>query len=88
MRSFDLLILILIIIVIIIYLTENGLSPGGSGYNACVVQDINEHYIYHIELMNITFAGRYNLNVKPKIVNTYFYTETTITSPCYKCIVH
>jgi hypothetical protein len=23
------------IIIIIIYLTENGLSPGGSGYNAC-----------------------------------------------------
>jgi hypothetical protein len=24
-----------IIIIIIIYLTTNGLSPGGSGYNAC-----------------------------------------------------
>jgi hypothetical protein len=26
---------IIIIIIIIIYLTANGLSPGGSGYNAC-----------------------------------------------------
>jgi len=25
----------IIIIIIIIYLTPNGLSPGGSGYNAC-----------------------------------------------------
>jgi len=25
----------MIIIIIIIYLTANGLSPGGSGYNAC-----------------------------------------------------
>jgi hypothetical protein len=24
------------IIIIIIYLTANGLSPGGSGYNACI----------------------------------------------------
>ena len=28
-------IIIIIIIIIIIYLTTNGLSPGGSGYNAC-----------------------------------------------------
>jgi hypothetical protein len=28
-------IIIIIIIIIIIYLTANGLSPGGSGYNAC-----------------------------------------------------
>jgi hypothetical protein len=28
-------IIIIIITIIIIYLTENGLSPGGSGYNAC-----------------------------------------------------
>jgi hypothetical protein len=27
--------IIIIIIIIIIYLTENGMSPGGSGYNAC-----------------------------------------------------
>jgi hypothetical protein len=27
--------IIIIIIIIIIYLTANGLSPGGSGYNAC-----------------------------------------------------
>jgi len=27
--------IIIIIIIIIIYLTENGLSPGGSGYNVC-----------------------------------------------------
>jgi len=27
--------IIIIIILIIIYLTANGLSPGGSGYNAC-----------------------------------------------------
>jgi hypothetical protein len=26
---------VIIIIIIIIYLTANGLSPGGSGYNAC-----------------------------------------------------
>jgi len=25
----------IIIIIIILYLTANGLSPGGSGYNAC-----------------------------------------------------
>ena len=30
-----LIIIIVIIIIIIIYLTANGLSPGGSGYNAC-----------------------------------------------------
>jgi hypothetical protein len=29
------IIIIIIIIAIIIYLTANGLSPGGSGYNAC-----------------------------------------------------
>jgi hypothetical protein len=29
------MVLIIIIIIIIIYLTANGLSPGGSGYNAC-----------------------------------------------------
>jgi hypothetical protein len=29
------IIIITIIIIIIIYLTANGLSPGGSGYNAC-----------------------------------------------------
>ena len=28
-------IIIIIIIIIIIYLPANGLSPGGSGYNAC-----------------------------------------------------
>ena len=28
-------IIIIIIIIIIIYLTANGLSSGGSGYNAC-----------------------------------------------------
>jgi hypothetical protein len=27
--------MMIIIIIIIIYLTANGLSPGGSGYNAC-----------------------------------------------------
>ena len=27
--------MIIIIIIIIIYLTANGLSPGGTGYNAC-----------------------------------------------------
>jgi len=38
MDSFDLLQdrnIIIIIIIIIIYLTANGLSPSGSGYNAC-----------------------------------------------------
>jgi competence protein ComGC len=29
------MIIIIIIIIIIINLTANGLSPGGSGYNAC-----------------------------------------------------
>ena len=33
--QFKLLIIIIIIIIIIIYVTANGLSPGGSGYNAC-----------------------------------------------------
>jgi len=30
-----LIILMMMMIIIIIYLTANGLSPGGSGYNAC-----------------------------------------------------
>jgi len=29
------IIIIIIIIIIILYLTANGLSPGGSGYDAC-----------------------------------------------------
>jgi hypothetical protein len=33
--SNPLVVIIIIIIIIIIYLTANGLSPGGSGYNAC-----------------------------------------------------
>jgi hypothetical protein len=34
-NTFCRVIIIIIIIIIIIYLTANGLSPGGSGYNAC-----------------------------------------------------
>jgi len=29
------IIIIIIIIILILYLTANGLSPGGSGYDAC-----------------------------------------------------
>jgi len=35
MMTMMMVVMIIIIIIIIINLTANGLSPGGSGYNAC-----------------------------------------------------
>jgi hypothetical protein len=35
-NSKALIIIIIIIIIVIIYLTANGPSPGGSGYNTCI----------------------------------------------------
>ena len=35
MMMMMMMMMIIIIIIITIYLTANGLSPGGSGYNAC-----------------------------------------------------
>jgi len=35
MMMMMMMIIIIIIINVLIYLTANGLSPGGSGYNAC-----------------------------------------------------